>query len=137
MTAISFDSDLVQLTVGDPGIAGRGIASEQIIQGHAVAKSGDVLVVATSQVDEDLANVVGIALTMGQDNQPITFATEGVIDFGSGATMVQGRAYYLGADGDIVPETDLGSGDYTTLIGFAQSTRLMLLSINPTGITRT
>lgn len=136
MAAITFDGDLVQLSVGDVGTTGRGIALETIQQGWPVAISSGGLIPAESNSSQPVANAVGIALSLGQQDQQVSFAMSGVIDFGTAATLVQGRAYYVGTGGQIVPEGDLPTGRYVTLLGIAQSTRLLLLSINATGILR-
>lgn len=136
MAAISFDSDLVQLSTGDGGTVGHGTAGESIQQGWAIVIVDGVLVPAENQSGAALAHAVGIALSLGQQNQPITYATSGIIDFGSGATLVTGRAYYVGVGGGIIPEGDLTSGNYATFLGIAQSTRLLLLAIQPSGVVR-
>lgn len=81
------------------------------------------------------AEVKGIALTPGVDSGYGVIATRGSLVF-VGATMTQGKAYYAGATaGEIVPETDLASGNYNTRLGVASSATQLDLDIRASGVT--
>jgi hypothetical protein len=52
-----------------------------------------------------------------------------------GTTMAVGEPYVVGGTaGDIVPETDLTTGDYVSRLGTAASTTQLDLSVKVTGI---
>lgn len=54
-----------------------------------------------------------------------------------GATMTAGVTYFLGPTaGQIVPESDLGTGDYVSRLGTAASATQLDLDITNTGIQR-
>lgn len=66
----------------------------------------------------------GIALNGASDGQPLTIIYEGLVTIG--ATIAAGVAYYLSPTaGGIAPVADLGSGDYTSIIGIAKSTTVL------------
>lgn len=136
MAAITFTSDNVALSVGDPGTTGRDVCAEEVYQGDAVTLVDGEIVKATRSSTAAVAHVVGIMLSLGSQNQQAVYAISGVVDFGVGATLVTGRAYFLGTDGQIIPEGDLVTGNYVTFLGIAQSTRLLLLEILPSGVVR-
>lgn len=75
------------------------------------------------------ASCNGIALNSGADNQPLVIQAAGRINLG--ATLVVGMVYCVSDAvlGEIVPYTDLGSGDYVTILGVAVSTSELELNI--------
>ena len=83
---------------------------------------------------EATAAVAGIAITSADADG--YFSMLSTTDLILGATLVTGDAYYLSTTaGSICSHSDLGSGDYVTLIGFAASTTVLNLDIAVTGIT--
>ncbi len=77
----------------------------------------------------------GIALNAGSDGQPATIQLSG--DITIGATLTAGVAYYLSpVAGGIAPLADVAIGDDYTLIGLAESTTVLHLDIQVSGVTR-
>lgn len=76
------------------------------------------------------ADVVGISLGVSGDGQPLVIAVGGDIDLG--VTLTVGETYVLsagGQDGKIAPESDLGIGDETTVLGIATASNNLKLGI--------
>lgn len=86
----------------------------------------------TNDATEDEANVVGVSITAGQDGSKLFIATSGVINVGSGVS--DGAMYFLGRNGDIVPEGDLVTGDRKVLIGSGRGTDKLFINILQVGI---
>lgn len=76
---------------------------------------------------------MGIALNGGAINQPVKVLRSG--DITIGATMTAGVAYYLSdTPGGICPVADVGAGEYVCLIGIAESTTVLNVAINYSGV---
>lgn len=83
---------------------------------------------------EATATAKGITITPGVDGGYGLLATRGSIIL-VGTTMTVGTTYYCGATaGEIVPEGDLGTGDYVTRLGTAATATQLDLDIEATGI---
>ncbi len=82
------------------------------------------------------SNVIGIALNGGSNNQPADYQYDGQINLG--ATLAVGETYVLSdaVAGQIVPLSDLGSGDYVVHLGVAISTSLLELNIFYAGVAK-
>lgn len=88
--------------------------------------AANVLPVAGSAVESGLA---GEAVT----GQPLTVLLSGPITIG--ATMTAGTIYTLSeTPGGIQPATDLGSGEYVSVIGVATSTTVLNVKIQSSGV---
>ena len=75
----------------------------------------------------------GIALNGAASGQPITVLTGG--DITIGGTLTAGVAYYLSdTPGGICPVADIGSGEYSCLLGMAISTSVLSVGIKYTGV---
>lgn len=75
----------------------------------------------------------GIALNGASSGQPITVLTGG--DITIGGTLTAGVAYYLSdTPGGICPVADVGSGEYTCLLGMATSTSVLSVAIKYSGV---
>lgn len=76
------------------------------------------------------ANCDGIALTNSSNGQPFSYARSG--DINVGATLVVGVLYSVSGAvaGQIVPEADLVSGNYETILGVATTTSNLALDIH-------
>lgn len=81
------------------------------------------------------ATVYGIALNGGADGQPLAVITAGA--YTPGGTTVQGQVYALSsaAAGSIVPLSDLNTGDYVSIIGYASNTSTIVVGIKNSGVT--
>jgi hypothetical protein len=72
-------------------------------------------------------------LNGGAINQPIAILKSGSITIG--ATITAGVGYYLSdTPGGICPVADIGSGEYSVLIGMATSTTALNVDIQPSGV---
>ena len=81
------------------------------------------------------AEVRGITLINGDLNGPSILVPNGS-KLNLGAVLTQGLPYYVGATaGTLVPYTDLVSGNYVTRVGFAESSSVLRVDIDITGIT--
>lgn len=75
----------------------------------------------------------GIALNSASDNQPLTILKSG--DVTIGATLTAGVVYYQSdTPGGICPVADVGSGEYSCIIGIAESTSVLNVKINYSGV---
>lgn len=113
----------------------NGYAGETITAGMPVYKaSTGFWMNADSNSATALARTaIGIALNGASQYQPIDVQTEGEITIG--ATLTANTTYYLSdTAGGICPLADVGSGEYTEIIGVAKSTTVMLLVLKATGV---
>ncbi len=75
----------------------------------------------------------GIALHAAAANQPLAIHRSGEITIG--ATMTAGVAYYLSdTPGGICPVADVGSGEYSVILGIAKSTTILDVKIQESGV---
>jgi hypothetical protein len=75
----------------------------------------------------------GIALHAAAAGQPIAVHTKGPITIG--ATVAASGIYVLSSTaGAICPAADLGSGDYTSIIGLGTSTTVIEVNIMEAGV---
>ena len=78
---------------------------------------------------------VGVALNNAATGQPVTYQLANTITIG--ATLTVGVAYYVSlTPGSICLESDVGSGEFPTLLGFAISTTVIALSIQSSGVAK-
>jgi hypothetical protein len=75
------------------------------------------------------ANKIAIAVSQAAGSgQMVGAQKSGSPVLGAGAAPVVGTMYYVGlTPGDIVPEGDLGSGDFVTLLGIGASGNTILM----------
>lgn len=114
-------------------------AGEAITQGMIVTKNATTKKwVKGNHTAAELSGTTDVAFALTKaaaDNDEILVATIGPIN--PGATLAKGTSYYLGqANGEIVPETDLGTGDYITRVGTATSTAILELDLRAFGQTK-
>ncbi len=75
----------------------------------------------------------GVAVTSALAGQPVVWMSGGDLDFG--AILTTGLIYVAGATaGAINPTSDLASGWYTNILGYAISTSRMRLAVTHTGV---
>ena len=125
------------ITAGDVGVVDDTAATRVVQVGEAVTQ-GEPLRVDTSDNKYYLCNngtnaesaATAIALTAADaDGYVLVAFTSSKIDIG--ATVAIGTTYVVGpTDGDINPQSDLGTGDWVTVIGHAISTTEILLTFN-------
>lgn len=81
-----------------------------------------------------LASCVGIALNSASDGQPLSYAPTGST-LNIGGTVVLGTIYCCSETaGGIQPSTDVGSGEFVTVLGVATTAALLQLKINVSGV---
>ncbi len=83
------------------------------------------------------ADVQGVAVTASGDGQELVIVTDGDIEVASG--LVKGMWYVLSdsSAGDMMLASDLGNGDYSTLLGYAKSTTIFHVKIVKSGLAYT
>lgn len=74
-----------------------------------------------------------IALNNAAAGQPIALQKEGEITIG--ATLTPGVTYYQSdTPGGICPVADVGSGEYSCIVGIAKSAAVLDINIQPSGV---
>jgi len=123
------------LSVGSPGVR-DGTAGATVTAGQAVyqdAADANKFKLAFSAGTAEQAAVIGIAQHASLAGQPLRIQTSGIIAIG--ATVVLGGVYALSdTPGAICPIADVGTSEYTTLIGIAPTTLQLTLGIVPSGV---
>lgn len=113
-----------------------GTAGGTITQGMPLYKNAsDKKLYPAVATGADEAECVGIALTASSLDQPVVYATSGIIDVGG--TIVKGSMYVVSPlnAGGILLDTDLASGNYISLLGPAVSSTNLLVCLANTGET--
>ncbi len=113
----------------------NGSAGATITAGQAVYldSATGTYKLADSNGAAAMRSPVGIALNGAAAGQPLAIAMSGPVTIG--ATMTAGVAYYLSdTPGGICPVADVGSGEYSTVLGFATSTTVLALKIQESGV---
>ena len=112
------------------GIAGATITAGQVV--YRDSADGKYKLADSNSATAAVRSPDGIALNGASDNQPIEVLTEG--DITIGATLTAGVAYYLSdTPGGIAPVADVGSGEYSTIIGIAESASVLNVQIHESG----
>lgn len=117
------------------GVPQQYTAGATLTQGQCVYLNSSNQVVGAKANGATTAPVIGIALNAASSGQPVTVLTSGVITIG--ATTTKGTIYVVSAAnaGGIAPIGDLATGNYLSIIGYANSTTQITLTINATGVT--
>lgn len=131
----------VVITGDDVRLVGGGIlARTNRTYGEAVTPVMPVYQLSGQYLKADCtssgkAEVRGLTLINGDLDGPSILVPNGSkLDLG--AVLTQGLPYYVGATaGTLVPYTDLVSGNYVTRVGFAESSSILRVDIDITGIT--
>jgi hypothetical protein len=125
------------VVAGSNSVQERGIAGTTITAGQVVYKADATNKYMLADGDSATAEIrvpLGIALHGASLNQPLTIHKSG--DITIGATLTAGTAYYLGDDpGGISPLADVASGDDVVLVGLAESTTVLNVDFQVTGVT--
>lgn len=122
-----------------PG-AGRspshGIAGATITAGKAVVidpTTNKYVLSDSNSATAALRGVDGIALNGASDGQPLAVHTKGPLTLG--AVLTAGVAVYASdTPGGLCPVADVGSGEYSTIIGIATSTSVLDVDIQESGV---
>lgn len=124
--------------VGDDGytfqdvVAGATITAGQPV--YLDASDSNKAKLADSDANANTAKAVGLALHAALAGQPLKIITGGKVTLGA-SPLTQGLPYFLSnTAGAICPLGDLGSADWTTLLGVAETSAKLQLKIWPTGV---
>lgn len=114
-------------TSGATIVAGKVVYKAAATKRWMLADSND----ATAEVRG--ANGLAIALNGASAGQPITVQTDGDITIGGALTA--GVAYYLSdTPGGICPVADVGSGEYSVVLGIAESAAVLAFKPQYSGV---
>jgi hypothetical protein len=131
-------ADVSGITAVRPGSSATQVRIVQygatIAAGDALVRSSGKYVLADANASAALAAAEGIALTPGVDNGWGLMAFGGPIIL-VGATLSVGTRYMLSdTAGKIMPDTDVSSGEWSTLLGTGATTTQLNLLIDASGI---
>lgn len=113
------------------GKSGGTITAGQVV--YKDAASGQWLLADNNSATVAARTPGGIALNGASAGQPLAVHRSGPLTIG--ATLASGVAYYLsGNPGGICPVADLVTGMFPTVLGIAQSTTVLEVAINPSGV---
>lgn len=114
----------------------RGTAGATVTAGQPVyvdAADGNSLKPADANASATTAAAVGIALHAALDGQPLEYITAGPLALG--AILTQGLWYVVSATaGGICPTADLASTHFSTLLGYAHSTSVLVVVVKASGV---
>ena len=121
---------------GSNAIKEAGTAGATITAGQVVYKDADDGKYKLADADAATAEertARGIALNGASDGQPLTVIRSG--DLTMNAVLTAGVDYYLSPTaGGICPQADLLTGDYVVALGYAESTTVLAVQIQYTGV---
>lgn len=115
----------------DRGTAGATITAGQVV--YEDAATGKHLLADANSATAAARAPKGIALNGASNNQPLAVLTEGPVTIGG--TLTPGVAYYLSdTPGGIAPVADVGTGEYSTVLGIATSATVLNVNIQSSGV---
>lgn len=119
--------------VVEAGTAGATITAGQVV--YKDAADGKYKLADADSATAAAKAPRGIALNGASNNQPLSILRSG--DITIGATLTAGTAYYLSPTtaGGICPLADVASGDDVVLLGLAESTSVLAVDIQISGVT--
>ncbi len=134
MTDISITAANVQRSSSsqtEVGTAGATITAGQAV--YKASATGKYLLADSNSGTAEARTPRGIALNGAADGQPLMIQRSG--DITIGGTLTAGVAYYLSdSPGGICPVADVGSGEYSVVIGMAKSTSVLAVNIQASGV---
>lgn len=120
---------------GDGAKKELGVFGETVTAGQSIYRKASDRKFWLADADSPTAEVrevYGIALNGGAANQVAVVQTEGEINLG--ATLQVGAVYLLSdTPGGIMPAVDQGDGDYTVVIGVAETAAILRMGIKAAG----
>lgn len=131
------------ITPANVALAGSGAstqivqAGEAVTQGEPLYKSAadDKYYLADANASSATADVLGIALTPAATDGYLVMQKSGPINLG--ATLTANETYVVSATaGGIAPIGDLTTGDYTSIIGVANTTSKLTIDLHKTGVAK-
>jgi hypothetical protein len=133
MAAITITPGNVSLVSGSYQ---NGTAGATITAGMPIYKdSADSDKLKPSQQDTAThSQCDGIAVNSAASGQPVSFVGDEAV-VGYGAILTAGEVYSVGAAaGGICPHGDLGTGEFSTVLGVAVTTSNLKIKINESGV---
>jgi hypothetical protein len=130
----------VSITAANVGIASLNVSLEPVTAGEAVTQGQSVYLKASDQkwykadanASSATAAASGLVITPAATDGQAIIARSGLVKIGG--TVAVGTPYCVGpVAGEIVPYSDLTTGDYVTFIGTAATTSTINLSFDATG----
>jgi hypothetical protein len=122
-------------------VAGSDAVRESGTAGATVT-AGQLVYLDTSDMKYKLADANGaaalrvpngIALNGASNGQPLSVQKGG--DITIGGTMTAGIPYFLSdTPGGLCPLPDIGTGEYSCIVGIAKSTSVLAVNIQPSGV---
>jgi len=122
-------------------VAGSDAVRESGTAGATIT-AGQLVYLDTSDMKYKLADANGaaalrvpngIALNGASNGQPLSVQKGG--DITIGGTMTAGIPYFLSdTPGGLCPLPDIGTGEYSCIIGIAKSTSVLAVNIQPSGV---
>jgi hypothetical protein len=132
-------ADIVQAPASVASGAGAiriiGTAGESITAGQPVYQDPTTQQIFKAKADTVVhAAAVGIALDGASANQPVVYQTTGPLNVG--ATLTIGQWYVVSPAnfGGIAPLSDLTTGNFGTVLGYAATATSLQLTITPSGV---
>lgn len=115
----------------DFGTLGETVAAGQVV--YKAAATGLWMKADANSATAEVRLPKGIALNGGAVSQPVKVLTAGALTIN--AVLTAGIVYYLsGTAGGIAPVADVVTGIYPCIIGMAQSTTVLNVDINYSGV---
>lgn len=115
----------------DHGTAGATITAGQVV--YKDDATGKYLLADSNSATAEARDPDGFALNSASTNQPLAVLKGGPLTIGG--TLTAGVAYYLSdTPGGVCPVADVGSGEYSVLLGMATSTSVLDVDIQPSGV---
>lgn len=114
----------------------RGTSGATITAGQIVARNtdNDYVLADANHATVALRTPRGIALHGASAGQPLAIARSG--DVTLGAVLTAGTDYWLSdVPGGIAPRADVATGERAVLLGVAESTTVLRLDIQDSGVT--
>jgi hypothetical protein len=134
MTDISITA--ANVIAGSDASTEQGTAGATITAGQQVYRSSTTnkyLLADSNSGTAEARTPRGTALNGASDGQPLMIQKAG--DITIGGTLTAGVAYYLSdTPGGLCPVADVGSGEYSCLIGIAKSASVLDIAIQPSGV---
>jgi len=122
-------------------VAGSDAVRESGTAGATIT-AGQLVYLDTSDMKYKLADANGaaalrvpngIALNGASNGQPLSVQKGG--DITIGGTMTAGIPYFLSdTPGGLCPLPDIGTGEYSCIVGIAKSTSVLAVNIQPSGV---
>jgi len=113
------------------GIAGASITAGQVV--YLDSSTNKYGLADSNSATAAVRAPRGIALNGAANNQPLAVQRSGAITIGG--TLAAGVTYYLSdTPGGLCPVADVGSGEYSVVMGMAASTTVLNVDIQASGV---